>query len=128
MIKDNSCKPVTHDNDITSSGALCLLLDSLLTTRSNPMGLFFLLPNPNTPYREGHIGTLMQPGRNWRGQGPHVHPGCKYDTLVVRSVSRALHFCWRQKANRATWKNCFSEMLNDLRRLSGLVGRFYASK
>ena len=26
------------------------------------MGLFFLLPNPNTPYREGHIGTLMQPG------------------------------------------------------------------
>ena len=62
MIKDNSCKPVTHDNDITSSGALCLLLDRVLTTRSNPMGLFFLLPNPNTPYREGHIGTLMQPG------------------------------------------------------------------
>jgi len=53
---------MTHDNDITSSGALCLLLDRVLTTRSNPMGLFFLLPNPNTPYREGHIGTLMQPG------------------------------------------------------------------
>jgi len=126
MIKDNSCKPVTHDNDITSSGALCLLLDRVLTTRSNPMGLFFLFPSPNTPYREGHTGTLMQPGEVQEETGEAKVVTCKYDTLVVRSVSRALQFCWRQRVNRATWKNCFSEMLNDFRKPSGLAGRFCA--
>ena len=48
----------THDTHTqwwyvpTSSGALYLLLARVLTTRSNPMGLFFFLPSPNTPCRE----------------------------------------------------------------------------
>jgi len=71
---------------------------------------FSFYPVQTHPTERGtlaHSCNLVSTGRNWRGQGPHVHPGCKYDTLVVRSV---------QRENRATWKNCFSEMLNYLRR------------
>ena len=67
------------------------MLDRVLNTHSNPIGFFFLLPNLNTSYREGHIGKLMQPGEYRKKlERPRSLRAPRYDTLVVRSVSRAL--------------------------------------